>query len=118
MSHQLGFAHGCDTHAHGPGVYLTFCDLDALVRLRVRAKDLARTSGGVGHALNVPVEDLRIQKQGGCRKFLEFHVDGRRCFWTFPSAVRGSVSTRTNDRGTLNDAKADRQRDSRFRGSK
>ena len=29
---------------------------------------------------------------------------GRRCFCTFPSAVRGSASTRAKARGTLNDA--------------
>ena len=33
-----------------------------------------------------------------------------RCFCTFPNALRGSASTRTNVRGTLNDASSLAQR--------
>src|SRR5690606_18908936 len=38
---------------------------------------------------------------------------GRRCFWTFPRAVRGNLSTTTNARGILKDAKCRRHADSR-----
>ena len=45
-------------------------------------------------------------RRGGGRgqaSILEFFL-GRRCFCTFPSALRGSLSTRMKERGTLNDA--------------
>src|SRR5205823_12658055 len=35
-----------------------------------------------------------------------------RCFWILPNALRGSASTTVNDRGTLKDASAARQRSS------
>ena len=42
---------------------------------------------------------------------------GKRCFCTLPSALRGSLSTRMNERGTLNDASFSRQMASRSPGS-
>ena len=39
---------------------------------------------------------------------------GSRCFCTLPSALRGSLSTRMNERGTLNDASFSRQRASKI----
>ena len=36
----------------------------------------------------------------------------KRCFCTLPSAVRGSLSTSTNRRGSLNEASFSRQADS------
>ncbi len=60
----------------------------------------ARVVGAKGRRLGFVALDAKCAHAG----FL-----GSRCFCTFPSALRGSFSTITNERGILNDASFSRQ---------
>ena len=58
--------------------------------------------------------ELRGEEAAGVKPY--FTV-GSKCFCTLPSALRGSLSTTMNDRGTLNDASFSRHCASRSCGS-
>jgi hypothetical protein len=93
------------------------------VSLRMRPQFLPCSGSMLGHGGEVGFEDAGLEKQGGCGNILNFHTlagvgRGSKCFCTLPSAVLGSLSTRTNARGILKDASEARQRDSSSRSLK
>ena len=63
IGHHFGFAETGDAGADGAGSHQAARDLRTLVRLGVRAKRLAAIAQEAGHAVDVPLEAIEIERQ-------------------------------------------------------
>src|SRR6185437_5199332 len=80
-------------------------------QLRERRGEHEGVDHGV-HSIEQPARPCGSEARDLVAIELRSYGGGRRCFWTLPSAVRGSVSIRMKARGILNDASWARHRPS------